>query len=442
MNPTTLNYAIFFGLLLVALIAWVGSTFSKKRREQARAAALFDAQPELDPVTDTTPVTVATPTPAPSSGLSSNPYSIDPAAAAFGMSAASNLPSYAAQPATANPAGAAAMMTGSESASWVPPEPKTWQPGGDEIYKVTWGSHELFGETLSAFDQPNNIPKVTPDQVPTADKSDYAFGTATPLMAAMMPATAVETVAKELKQAGYYQPHAMQNLQATRFALACLGLVIAGGVMLLVPARLEVFAAIGLFALPALLWALPRVQIQSRAAGRRSELERGMPDMLDMLNMCVSQGLTIPTSLKRIARDLKPVYPVLAGELQIVVHQAEVGTLNVALDNFADRSEVPEVDSFTTLMNQSERMGTNVSDALTEYSNTMRESLRQRTDEKANKAQLSLMFPTVLFMMPAVFLFLMGPMILELQTVFDGGGMQNIGTTDALRTLGNQPIPQ
>jgi len=151
-----------------------------------------------------------------------------------------------------------------------------------------------------------------------------------------------------------------------------------------------------------------------------------MPDMLDMLNMCVSQGLTIPDSLKRISRDLKPVYPALATELMIVVHQSEVGNMQISLDNFADRVDVPEVDSFVSLLNQSERMGTNVSEALTEYSNTMRESLRQRTDEKANQAAFRLMFPTVLLMMPAVFGFLMGPAILELQDFFDQGGLESL----------------
>jgi tight adherence protein C len=152
--------------------------------------------------------------------------------------------------------------------------------------------------------------------------------------------------------------------------------------------------------------------------------------------MCVSQGLTIPSSLKRIAIDLKPVYPVLASELAIVAHQSEVGNMHVALDNFADRVDVPEVDSFVSLMNQSEKMGTNVSDALTEYSNTMRESLRQRTDEKANKASFKLMFPTVLFMMPAVFMFLMGPAILELQDFFDQGGMDTVRGATQLGDIG------
>jgi tight adherence protein C len=61
--------------------------------------------------------------------------------------------------------------------------------------------------------------------------------------------------------------------------------------------------------------------------------------------------------------------------------------------------------------------------------------LRQRTDEKANKASFKLMFPTVLFMMPAVFMFLMGPAILELQTFFDNGGMNSV--TQGVENIGS-----
>ena len=148
--------------------------------------------------------------------------------------------------------------------------------------------------------------------------------------------------------------------------------------------------------------------VKNRAKSRRTEVEQAIPDMMDMLNMCVSQGLTVPASLARIAHDLKPVYPALAQELSIAVDQAQVGTLNEALQNFANRIDLPQVDSFASLLTQTERMGTSVSDALTDYSDTMRESLRQRADERANQASFSLLFPTVLCLMPAVFMFLMG----------------------------------
>lgn len=319
--------------------------------------------------------------------------------------------------------------------AWSPPEADVWQPPTDQAYEVSWTSQKLFGNQTDDFEEANSLPMLRPDQVPSNDGSDYVFGPSTSALSAVMPSPDIERTNKELTRAGYHQPHAMQNLQAVRFMLLFGVLFLGGAAVILVPQRFEIFAMLGTVAVAGLVWAVPRIFLQNKATERTSQLERAMPDMLDMLNMCVSQGLTIPVSLKRISRDLQPVYPALATELMIVVHQAEVGNLQISLDNFADRVDVPEVDSFVSLLNQSERMGTNVSDALTEYSNTMRESLRQRTDEKANKAAFRLMFPTVLFMMPAVFGFLMGPAILELQQFFDDGGLDALSASGDLSSV-------
>lgn len=330
---------------------------------------------------------------------------------------------------------ATAGSTGNGESSWTPPEPSGWNP--DEPDGVSWGDQSLFHTRETSFAEPTHIPKVTPDQIPT-NTEDFVLGPVTPTFASLMPVTDRVRVEQELARGGYYAPHAMENLSAVRFFGILLSFAFFGILFLVVPPILEVPVAIAALVAPMLCWAVPRVLIQNRGASRRSEIERAMPDMLDMLNMCVSQGLTIRDSMQRIARDLRPVYPVLASELAIVSRQTEIGNLRVALNNFGDRVDVPEVDSFVSLMNQSEQMGTSISDALTEYSNTMRESLRQRTDEKANKASFNLMFPTVLFMMPAVFMFLLGPAILEIQDFLEEGGVETIQQgTDAIQSLDN-----
>ncbi len=363
---------------------------------------------------------------------------VQPSVAAVASSAADDEPKGPTEPTASseNPQPVApGVIQADRFMAWSPPEADVWQPPGNQTHEVSWSAQKLFGNATDDFEEANSLPQLRPDQVPSNDGSDYVFGPATSSISAVMPSPDIERTNKELTRAGYHQPHAMQNLQAIRFMLLFGTLFIGGGAVILVPQRFEIFAMLGTIAVAGLVWAVPRIFLQNKATERTSQLERAMPDMLDMLNMCVSQGLTIPASLKRISRDLQPVYPALATELLIVVHQAEVGNLQISLDNFADRVDVPEVDSFVSLLNQSERMGTNVSDALTEYSNTMRESLRQRTDEKANKAAFRLMFPTVLFMMPAVFGFLMGPAILELQQFFDDGGLDALSASGDLSTV-------
>lgn len=249
------------------------------------------------------------------------------------------------------------------------------------------------------------------------------FGAVTPVLAALLPESEARRreIEAELQRAGYYQPHAAENLAAIRYVAIVAPILAFGSLLLLVPPTWEMRILAMLVTLSLFGWALPRLYVKSRAAERRAEIERSMPDMLDMLNMCVSQGLTVPSSLNRIGRDLGPVHPALAQELRIVSEQAAIGTLEQALDNFGRRIDVPEVHSFTSLITQTERMGTSISDALTEYSDNMRENLRQQADQKANQATFKLLFPTVLCLMPAVFIFLLGPAIVSLSDFFSGG---------------------
>lgn len=293
---------------------------------------------------------------------------------------------------------------------------------------TTWQDRTLFApQGQSGWRGSPVIPTVEAREVPAVvDGRDYAFGTATPILAAFLPETdeGRQLLARELKQAGDYAPHARENLAATRFLFMIGSLLLGGVCVLMAPQSIERVLLVGTLVMTALGWALPSLMVKSRAKSRRTEIERAIPDMMDMLNMCVSQGLTVPDSLNRIAVDLKPVYPALAQELSIVVDQSKVGTLNEALQNFAERIDLPQVDSFTSLLTQTERMGTSVSDALSDYSDTMRESLRQRADERANQASFSLLFPTVLCLMPAVFLFLMGPAAIEVSKFTNAGGLQ------------------
>lgn len=266
------------------------------------------------------------------------------------------------------------------------------------------------------------------EEHPYVGGSDYQFGPITATLAAMLPVSedGRRGLTRALRNAGRYEPHAWQNFAASRYLWMMAPLLIFGGLLVIVPESLETMMLVGLVAGPIVGWALPALIVRGRAAERLREIENGLPDMLDLLNMCVSQGMTVSPALGRVSRELRPVYPALSQELQIVTEQSRVGSLEQALTRFSARVDVPEVHSFTSLMIQTERMGTSLSDSLSDYSDSMRESLKQRADEKANAATFKLLFPTVLCLMPAVFLFLMGPALIELNSFFNNGGIQGL----------------
>ena len=317
-------------------------------------------------------------------------------------------------------------------------------------FKPTYGEDRRLLETRGLLARNENpMPRVLPEDVPGVDDSDRAFGSwMNPVFAAMLPESSErkEEARKDLQSAGFYNPHAIENLAATRYVLMVMSLLFFGALLLVVPPKLEPWVMAGLVLVPLLGWAMPALYIRGKAKDRKREIERAMPDLLDMLNMCVGQGLTVPDSLQRIGRDFRAVYPALSQELSIVNEQAKISTLQTALENFSRRIDLPEVHSLTSLLIQTDRMGTSISQALTTYSDTMRESQRQQADEKGNRATFRLLFPTVLCLMPAVYLFLLGPAINELQRFFYGGGLDSLNSgsqvvqrMNATRNRGQNP---
>lgn len=268
------------------------------------------------------------------------------------------------------------------------------------------------------------------EDYPYFDQSDYAFGSITSSIAALMPTTdeGREKLTRSLRNAGYYSPHAWHNLTAIRYLMMVGPIMVFGLLLVVVPPQLETYVIISMVVTTILGWALPALYVRSQAAERLREISNAMPDMLDLLNMCVSQGMTVTSALGRVGRDIEPVYPALAKEMKIVTEQASIGSLSQSLTNLSQRVDLPEVHSFSSLLVQTERMGTSASVALSEYSDNMREGMKQRSDEKANSATFKLLFPTVLCLMPAVYLFLLGPAIVELNRFYEDGGADVLST--------------
>lgn len=281
---------------------------------------------------------------------------------------------------------------------------------------------------------------VEPAQTGLVSTNDYVFGAATPLLAALLPESAERQVQtrKELQTAGYYQPHAVENLAAIRYLAIIVPLLVLGGLLLVVPARWERPVLISMLIIPPAAWALPRLMIKRRGADRVYKIENALPDMLDMLNMCVSQGMTVPAALARVGKEIAQPHPALQKELQIVSEQAQLGSLRQALENFSRRIDIAEVHSFTSLLIQTERMGTSVSDALVDYSENIREGLKQRAEEKGNRAAFKLLFPTVLCLMPSVFMILLGPAVVEFSKFMNREDRTMERANDVIRRTGTQ----
>ncbi|MDD1713529.1 MAG: type II secretion system F family protein [Methanoregulaceae archaeon] len=167
---------------------------------------------------------------------------------------------------------------------------------------------------------------------------------------------------------------------------------------------------------PILLGAMIPDMVVTRLIQRRKEnLQRALPDALDLAVVCVEAGLGLDQSLVRIGEELKAVYPPLSDELNLYSLEVNAGKKRSdALRNLGQRTEVDDLKSFAAVLIQTDRFGTSVAQALRVFADTMRTKRRQRAEEHAAKMSIKMIPPLVFFIFPAIFVVVLGPAIIAI----------------------------
>jgi tight adherence protein C len=131
----------------------------------------------------------------------------------------------------------------------------------------------------------------------------------------------------------------------------------------------------------------------------------GLPDVLDLLIICVEAGLSLDQATARTAVELKQAQPELCDELNIVVLEQRAGRARSdSWRNMADRTDVDSVRNLVTMLIQSEQLGTSIARTLRIHSDTLRTQRVQAVEEAAAKLTIKLLFPLVFFIFPSLFL--------------------------------------
>lgn len=227
----------------------------------------------------------------------------------------------------------------------------------------------------------------------------------------------VESIERDLKRAGYYTATALVEYMATRNALM-IGILIVTGVLAVIAdpgTNLpESILVVGLFT-TGIGYALPRIVLGWQARNRVDRIQRGLPDALDIITMCITGGLPLNASLKRVAGEIQSSHPDVAVEFEIIRKHAEADTMPNALRQFAARVDTPDVNALAALVSQTERIGTHVATAVCDYADSVRRMHRQRAEERANKTTIKLLFPVILCLAPPIYILLCGPPVLQLK---------------------------
>jgi tight adherence protein C len=167
----------------------------------------------------------------------------------------------------------------------------------------------------------------------------------------------------------------------------------------------------------------PSFWLDSRKKSRQTTLRRGLPDALDVLIICQEGGLSLQAGLKRVADELRSAHPILASELKIVDREIQLGrSPGEALQHFAQRSDLEEALSLSSVVGQSERFGASLVKSLRTHSETLRIKRKQKAEEKAQKASTKILIPTLLLIFPAVFVILLAPAVHQVMAIFAGDG--------------------
>lgn len=241
------------------------------------------------------------------------------------------------------------------------------------------------------------------------------LGELTPAIADQIPLTEKgrSDLQRELTDAGFYRPTAVMEYVALRAVFLIVPLVAAAVVALFIePARIPMVGLVGLV-FATLGYSFPRIFLNYLARTRTRQIERGLPVALDLITLGLSSGLTILASIRRVATELQKAYPILAYELEIVQQQAELRSLEHALQQLSDRVRVPEIRNLALILVHSERLGADIGSTLLEFSSSFRATLKQRAEAQANKASFWMTFPTVLCLWIAAAIILVGPMYYE-----------------------------
>ena len=155
---------------------------------------------------------------------------------------------------------------------------------------------------------------------------------------------------------------------------------------------------------------LPNVLLAMRIRARQQDLERALPDAIDMMTVCVEAGLALDSAMRRSCEELHMSSPALADELGLMLLELQAGSSRVnAMHNLVQRTGVADVTTFVTIMLQSEHFGTDVGNAMRTLSSMMRDARKQRAEEQAAKIPVKMLFPLIFFIFPSMFIVILGP---------------------------------
>jgi tight adherence protein C len=159
---------------------------------------------------------------------------------------------------------------------------------------------------------------------------------------------------------------------------------------------------------------LPKQVLYRMVRRYRRKLQEALPDTVDLLGIVLGTGLSLDQAMMRVSEEMEYIYPELANEFATVVMQVRAGQeRGTAFNQFVRRTGIEDIKSLAAMIIQSEKFGTSLAQALKVYADALRTRRRLRAEAAVAKAGIKMLFPIVLFILPALFVITLVPGMLS-----------------------------
>jgi tight adherence protein C len=233
----------------------------------------------------------------------------------------------------------------------------------------------------------------------------------------LMPPNQVQRISRQLMHAGNPMGWRVAQFVAAKFVLGVTGLVI-GALLILRPDNLARGLILTL-ALGFLGYRLPTFWIKRRIKARRDAILRALPDALDLLTICVEAGLSLDGAMLEVVNRWDNA---LSDEFAIVLAELKMGRgRRDALRGMADRIGLLEVTTFTSAMVQADELGMGIARTLALQAQQLRTKRKQRAEKLAHEAGVKMVVAMGVLIMPALFMIIMSPAVVQIRSMFGGG---------------------
>jgi tight adherence protein C len=226
----------------------------------------------------------------------------------------------------------------------------------------------------------------------------------------------VSILRQRLIRAGLREKSAVNTFYGSKFILmlAFLIIVLSTG-LASVNYFMIILVALGVGFLAPDFWLTRRIK------ARKRQIRLALPDVLDLLVVCVEAGLSLDLALSRAAQEIAGTRSAIADEFSVLRLEQSAGCLRAdAWKHLAERTGVDSVRYLASILIQSEQLGTSISRSLRVYSQALRTQRIQQLEEQAAKAGIKIVFPLALFIFPNLFLVVLGPALMEILDSLSG----------------------